>query len=123
MRKKIWLTLAVIVLVAVLMPTMLLARGFWSTGDGCFLCLPHGGGTLPDNLCWQVGNEEYGDGIHCENPYGFGMHVCILSGGACYNVVAGGGDLGGALDDYGDPDCTVPTGTACSAACSACTFY
>lgn len=90
----------------------------WMTG--CFLCLPHNFGVDADDKCKMVGHQEYGDGWQCKDEYVLGAHICMLSGGSCYNEDAGGGGEGGSAGNGGE-GCVVPLGAGCPAECSSCT--
>lgn len=79
---------------------------------GCFECKYYTP-VSEWGYCKQVGHEQTGDGIWCETS----SPLCLIWGGACYNVDVpdgggGGGGSGGA--------CTIELGEVCPAECFTC---
>lgn len=86
---------------------------------GCYVCEERPG-TIGWNQCQQVGNEEWGDGTSCSNAFLNGQVSCWVSGGACYNIVVGGGgdEGGGGSGSGGGGNCS--GGGFCPAECFSC---
>lgn len=58
---------------------------------GCYNCVENGGWGLTgptEFVCEQVGNEETGEGIVCEQWEVWSGTGCSASGGECFNVDA-----------------------------------
>ncbi len=98
----------------------------WATGWGCFTCKTHNPGTDPDYKCWFVGDNQTGQGIHCDDEWIVGGHVCVLSGGQCLNTdwnEGGGGGGSGGGGGGGGSSCSIRPGAWCPAECPSCATY
>ena len=109
-------TLAVLALLAVVIPNLLTAGS--TTYEGCFICEMNPAGTWPNMLCEQVGHAETGDGIRCTETEVV-LITCQTSGGACFHVETGGGGDGSGSGDDGSA-CTIRPGSLCPAQCASC---
>ena len=94
-----------------------LKSGYFATGFGCFVCKTTSNSLsiVISQKCYQVGDEQLGDGIFCENEYIWDGWVCLLEYNPCFSVVSGGIGL------QAEPSCTVDVGGSCDPSCESCT--
>lgn len=119
MKRNLALAVLVVILAAAFAPQR--AAAGWATGYGCFVCLDQGTGLTPNERCWQVGNNQWGEGWYCSEQRDFLGWLCSASGGACYNInVSGGGGSAGGSGGGTGQGCIVPAGASCPPSCSSC---
>lgn len=107
----------------IVVAAVLVVPALWATYAGCFVCVPDNALTWPSYECYQVGHNESGDGIYCDEQPGINIKFCSTSGGACFNVDSGGdGDGGGngGGSGGGGGSCSILPGMTCPAECMSC---
>lgn len=96
-----------------------LTQGYFATGFGCFECKVTSTSLsiVISERCWQVGDEEHGEGVQCREEYIWDGFVCHLPYAPCYHTVADGGGV----DLQGGSECAVDARGSCDPSCDSCT--